>query len=99
MPDPKAEGQALKTFFREVAPKHDDERVYTSDIKKIITWFNIIKPLPLFTEKAPEPLDAETVKAAGKEAAKKAEAVAKPTAVAKPSKGSATTKRTSSKAK
>lgn len=99
IPDPKADGQVLKTFFREVAPKHDEERVYTSDMKKIINWFTIIKPLPLFTEKAPEPMDVETAKAAGKEAAKKTESVAKPVENKKPTKGAATTKRTSSKAK
>jgi hypothetical protein len=88
----------LRAFFREAAPGHDEERVYSSDMKKIITWFNIVKPLPLFTEKAPEPIDQETMKTAAKEAAKKSE-VAKPVAPAKPSKGAATTKRTSSKAK
>ena len=96
LPDPKADGQALKTFFREAAPKHDEERVYSSDIKKIITWFNLIKDLPLFSEKAPEPVDEQSLKAA-KESAKKAEA--KPVESKKPTKGTATTKRTSSKAK
>ena len=99
IPDPKADGQALRSFFREVAPDHDEERVYSSDIKKIITWFQIIKPLPIFDEKAPEPIDEQTLKAAAvkaKETAPKAEV--KP-AAAKPSKGAATTKRTSSKAK
>lgn len=99
IPDAKVDGQALRTFFREAAPSHDEERVYSSDIKKIITWFQIIKPLPIFEEKAPEPIDEQTMKAAAakaKETAPKAEA--KP-AAKKPSKGAATTKRTSSKAK
>ena len=65
------------------------------DIKKIITWFSIIKGLPIFNEKAPEPLDPEAP--AVKEVAKKAEA--KPVEAKKPSKAVATTKRTSSKAK
>jgi hypothetical protein len=50
VPDAKADGNALRNFFREVAPDHDEERVYSSDIKKIITWFNILKDLPLFNE-------------------------------------------------
>jgi len=54
--DPKADGKALRTFFNEVAPNHDDSRVYSSDIKKIISWYNIIKELPLFEEEAPAPL-------------------------------------------
>lgn len=59
IPDPKADGNTLRTFFREVAPDHDESRVYTSDIKKIITWYNIIKSLPIFDEPEPEPLQAE----------------------------------------
>lgn len=54
-PDPK-DGQALREFFRSVAPGHDESRVYSSDIKKIISWYNIIKELPLFEEEAPEPI-------------------------------------------
>lgn len=57
IPDPKkADGTALRKFFREVAPGHDEERVYASDMKKIIIWFNIVKDLPLFTEDASEAL-------------------------------------------
>ena len=33
-PDTKADGESLRNFFREVAPGHDESRVYTSDIKK-----------------------------------------------------------------
>ncbi len=55
-PDAKADGNTLREFFREVAPNHDESRVYSSDIKKIITWYNIIKDLPLFEEEAPAPL-------------------------------------------
>lgn len=59
VPDPKADGNTLRTYFREVAPDHDEDRVYASDMKKIITWFNIIKELPLFTEAASAPDDQE----------------------------------------
>ena len=54
--DVKADGNTLRDFFREVAPGHDESRVYTSDIKKVISWYNIIKELPLFEEEAPAPL-------------------------------------------
>ena len=52
----KADGVTLRNLFLEVAPDHDTEKGYASDIKKIITWFNIIKELPIFNEEAPEPL-------------------------------------------
>src|SRR5690606_4463940 len=44
LPDVKiAKGDDLRDFFRTVAPQHDEERVYSSDIKKIISWFKILK--------------------------------------------------------
>jgi len=49
----KADGKALREFFREVAPDHDEEKVYASDIKKIISWFSILKTRPEF-EAEPE---------------------------------------------
>jgi len=39
------DGNALRAFFREVAPTHDESRVYASDIKKIVSWYGIIKDL------------------------------------------------------
>lgn len=56
VPDTKSNGDTLRDFFRNVAPGHDELRVYTSDIKKIITWYNIIKEFPLFEEEAPAPI-------------------------------------------
>jgi hypothetical protein len=76
IPDAKAEGKSLRDFFTEVAPGHDEERVYASDMKKIITWFNILKELPLFNEvpatEEPEAVAEEAVAPAeeGKLAAK-----------------------------
>lgn len=56
VPNPKSSSEELRNFFREAAPGHDESRVYSSDIKKIITWYNIIKEFPLFEEEAPAPL-------------------------------------------
>ena len=53
VPDAKADAAALKKLFLDVAPSHDQEKVYTSDMKKIVTWFHILKELPLFSEEAP----------------------------------------------
>ncbi|QNL50380.1 DUF5606 domain-containing protein [Olivibacter sp. SDN3] len=61
LPDVKKDkGERLRAFFREVAPAHDEERVYTSDIKKIISWYGILKGFPLFEEAAPTPIGEET---------------------------------------
>lgn len=32
----------LKEYFREVAPSYDEEKVYISDIKKIVKWYTIL---------------------------------------------------------
>jgi len=53
VPDAKADGKVLRIFFKEVAPDHDEEKVYASDMKKVITWYNILKDMPLFNEVAP----------------------------------------------
>jgi hypothetical protein len=53
VPDAKADGKKLRDFFREVAPDHDEEKVYASDMKKVIVWFQALKDLPLFNEDEP----------------------------------------------
>ena len=50
IPDAKADGKKLRDFFREVAPDHDEEKVYASDMKKIVSWYHILKDMPLFSE-------------------------------------------------
>lgn len=55
----KTDGKVLRTFFREVAPDHDEEKVYASDIKKIISWFEILKTRPEF-DAEPEVATAST---------------------------------------
>ena len=57
IPDAKADGKVLRAFFNEVAPNHDEEKVYASDMKKVISWFQILKDMPLFNE---EPQAAES---------------------------------------
>lgn len=34
--------KAIKIYFKDVYPTIDFERVYTSDMKKIIKWYNVI---------------------------------------------------------
>ncbi|WP_454803884.1 DUF5606 family protein [Mucilaginibacter phyllosphaerae] len=53
VPSTKDDGKKLREFFYTVAADHDEEKVYSSDIKKIIGWFLILKELPLFNEANP----------------------------------------------
>jgi hypothetical protein len=59
--DPKTASEPqLASFLGEVLPLYDRERVYTSDIKKLVAWFNIlIRHLPEIFEKKEELPTAE----------------------------------------
>ena len=39
---PKESKDKLESYFREVLPEYDEDRVYPSDIKKIIQWYNLL---------------------------------------------------------
>ena len=41
----KSTNEVLKKYFEEVIPEYDKERVYVSDIKKIILWYNLLLEL------------------------------------------------------
>ena len=40
----KEDKAVLEDYFRKVLPEYDEERVYSSDIKKIIHWYNLLQP-------------------------------------------------------
>ena len=42
---PTSNSEELKTFFREILKDYDPDRVYVSDIKKVIKWYHYIKKL------------------------------------------------------
>ncbi|MFT6970662.1 MAG: hypothetical protein ACJAXX_001228 [Roseivirga sp.] len=48
-------GDELMSFMEHILPDFDQTRVYTSDIKKLITWYNLLsKDFPeVFIEEAP----------------------------------------------
>lgn len=84
VPATKDDGKKLRAFFFEVAPDHDEEKVYSSDIKKIINWYLILKDLPLFNEADPaEAPAAEEAPAAAPAAAAEPVAEAKEEAAPK----------------
>ncbi len=41
--DHKSDKNTLMTYFKEVMPNYDEERVYPSHIKKILQWYNILQ--------------------------------------------------------
>ena len=38
----KESGKKLTSYFLEILPEYDEERVYTSNIKKVIQWYNLL---------------------------------------------------------
>lgn len=39
----KSSAREMKAYFEEVLPDYDKERVYVSDIKKVLLWYNILQ--------------------------------------------------------
>lgn len=39
----KSTNEELKNYFEEILPEYDEERVYVSDIRKVINWYNILR--------------------------------------------------------
>jgi hypothetical protein len=37
-----ADNNRMKAYFLEILPTYDKERVYVSNIKKVLTWYNIL---------------------------------------------------------
>lgn len=40
--DPKSSKNDLLNYFSEVLPGYDEERVYASNIKKVLSWYNAL---------------------------------------------------------
>jgi hypothetical protein len=47
---PKASNNELKSFFVEILPEYDKDRVYVSDMKKILQWYQLLSDQNLLTE-------------------------------------------------
>ncbi len=52
--DAKADNDQLKKSFTEVQPDFDQDRVYASDIKKIFSWYMLLKDNYTFEEEEKE---------------------------------------------
>lgn len=46
--------EKLTAFFSEVLPDYDEERVYPSDIKKVVQWYNLLQSKDIMDFSAPE---------------------------------------------
>lgn len=75
---PKTTDQEIRRYFESVVPDYDRDRVYISDIRKILIWFNLLQEKELldFSEEetsevpgVPEGADASGVEGISEDAA------------------------------
>lgn len=58
---PKSSNNEIKSFFEEILPEYDKDRVYISDMKKILQWYQLLADKDLLVETEEEkPEEKET---------------------------------------
>ena len=57
-----SDGEELKAFLKHVVPHYDSERVYVSDMKKLVNWYKLLvaNAPEVFREEEPTAAAAET---------------------------------------
>ena len=73
LPGAKADGAAIRAYFEKAFPEMDFERVYGSDMKKMVRWFEILDKAGVEIKLSEQPEEGED-----KPAAEKKTAAAKP---------------------
>ena len=53
------DNNALKAYFAEVLPNYDRDRVYVSNIKKVLAWYNILTEHQLIDLEEEKPQEEE----------------------------------------
>src|SRR5690606_13004122 len=84
----KADNNTLRSFFREALPTFDEDRVYVSDIRKILKWYSILKANNLlnfeaYHEQENTDADAETALTSDAETAPEEQQTSAPKKAAK----------------
>ncbi|WP_298302638.1 DUF5606 domain-containing protein [Flavobacterium sp.] len=80
----KEDNAKLIEYFSQIVPDYDEDRVYPSDIKKVLNWYNMLQAKGMVSKEEPKVENAESVKEQVVEEVKaKKETVEKPKAKAK----------------
>lgn len=58
----KASPEELKAYVEEVLPNIDHERVYHSDLKKLVQWYNLLVQNGYVVEESEKPEQTEEIK-------------------------------------
>lgn len=83
--DPKSDNDSLRKYMEEVLPQYDKERVHSSDIRKLILWYNLLIDSNM-TDFLTEVEEAGEEQSSEKEVDVKVKKDAKPAAVKKDTK-------------
>ncbi|PAM95313.1 hypothetical protein B4N84_08555 [Flavobacterium sp. IR1] len=73
----KEDNATLAAYFKEILPEYDEERVYPSDIKKVLNWYNTLQGKGLVTDLAPAAAETAEEAPVAEEKPKKAPAAKK----------------------
>jgi hypothetical protein len=63
----KSSADELKNYFAEILPEYDRERVYVSDIKKVLSWYNQLHELDMLSFEEDETAEEEKDSAGDKD--------------------------------
>ncbi len=58
----KEDNDKLLAYFVQIVPNYDQDRVYPSDIKKVLNWYNILQAKGLVSKEEPKVEKAEEIK-------------------------------------
>ena len=58
----KEDNATLVAYFTEILSEYDSERVYPSDIKKVLSWYNLLQSKGLVSKEDPKIANAEEIK-------------------------------------
>ncbi len=50
----KEDNAKLVAYFQEILPDYDEDRVYASDIKKLLNWYNILQAKGMVSKEEPK---------------------------------------------
>lgn len=60
LPDAKADNKAFQNYFSKIIPEYDAERVHTSDMKKMVKWYHLLKNNDLIPKEDQNKIEQES---------------------------------------
>ena len=58
----KEDNAKLIAYFKEILPDYDEDRVYASDVKKLLNWYNILQAKGMVSKEEPKVENAAEIK-------------------------------------